>query len=135
MHGGMAEAALAIRGAPAELGSSQRAFLGVERSLTGRHWLERLDAASSNVALAMAQRHQIPDIVARVMAGRGVGVDEAPVFLAPSLKTLLPDPSVLTDMDRAAARIADAVMAGEHVAVFGDYDVDGASSSALLARF
>ena len=104
----MAEAALAIRGNPAELGTNHRAFLGVERSLTGRHWSERLDVAGSNAALAMAQRHQIPDIVARVMAGRGVGVDEAPAFLAPSLKTLLPDPSVLTDMDVAAARIADA---------------------------
>jgi single-stranded-DNA-specific exonuclease len=131
----MAEAAVAIRDNPTESGGGRRAFLGVERSLTGRHWSERLDLAGSNAALAMAQRHQIPDVVARVMAGRGVAVDEAPAFLAPSLKTLLPDPSVLTDMDLAAARIADAVTAGEHLAVFGDYDVDGASSAALLTRF
>ena len=111
------------------------AFLGVERSLTGRHWTGRLDAESAAIATAIAQRDQIPEIVARVLAARGVGVDDAAAFLDPTLKRLLPDPSVLTDMDKAAARIADAVVAGEPIAVFGDYDVDGASSSALLARF
>ncbi len=105
-----------IRGGPAAAGADRRAFLGVERSLGGRRWLERLDAAGSNVALAIAQRHQIPDVVARVLAGRGVGADEAPAFLAPSLKALMPDPSVLTDMEAAAERIADAVMAGERIA-------------------
>ena len=131
----MTQAALTIRGGPADAGPDRRAFLGVARSLTGRQWRERLDAAGSNVALAIAQRHRINDIVARIMAGRGVGVDEAPAFLTPSLKALMPDPSVLTDMATAAGRIADAIMAGERIAVFGDYDVDGASSAALLARF
>ncbi len=131
----MAQAPLTIRGGKAGAGSDRRTFLGVERSLSGRQWFERLDTAGGNTALAIAQRHEIPDVVARVLAGRGVGVDEAPGFLAPSLKTLMPDPSVLTDMATAAARIADAVMAGERIAVFGDYDVDGAASAALLARF
>ena len=131
----MAQAVPTIRGGPADAGPDRRTFLGVERSLSGRHWFERLDAAGSNTALAIAQRHQVHDVVARVLAGRGIGVDEAPGFLAPSLKTLMPDPSVLTDMDPAAERIADAVMRGEQIAVFGDYDVDGASSAALLARF
>ncbi len=116
-------------------GADHRIFLGVERSLSGRHWIERLDAAGANAALAIAQRHQVNDIVARVLAGRGVGVDDAPGFLAPSLKTLTPDPSLLTDMDKAAERIADAITGGESIAIFGDYDVDGASSAALLARF
>ena len=132
---GMTQAPLTIRGGPAEAGPGGRVFLGVERSFTGRQWSERLDAAGSNTALAIAQRHQIHDVVARVLAGRGIGVDEAPDFLAPTLKALLPDPSVLTDMDAAAARIAAAVMVGEPIAIFGDYDVDGASSAALLARF
>ncbi len=83
----------------------------------------------------MAQRHEIPDLVSRVLAGRGVGVDDAPTFLTPSIRALMPDPSVLTDMDAVAARIADAIAAAEKVAIFGDYDVDGATSSALLARF
>ena len=73
--------------------------------------------------------------MARVLAGRGVAADDAPAFLTPTLKTLMPDPSTLTDMDKAAARIADAIVAGEQIAIFGDYDVDGASSSALMARF
>ena len=111
------------------------AFLGVERSLTGRIWKARLGPAEAAAATAIAQRHAIPDVVARVLAARGVGIDEAPAFLDPTLKRLMPDPSVLTDMDKAAVRIADAVVAGEPVAIFGDYDVDGASSAALFARF
>ena len=118
-----------------EAGPARRRFLGVEHSLTGRVWTERLDEAGSLAASAMAQRDGIPELVARVMAGRGVAIEDAAGFLVPSLRALMPDPSTLTDMDAAAARIADAVIAGESVAIFGDYDVDGASSSALLARF
>jgi single-stranded-DNA-specific exonuclease len=114
---------------------ADRAFLGVERSLTGRRWVGRLDEAEARNAVTIAQRHALPDIVARVLAGRGVAVDDVPHFLEPALKRLLPDPSVLTAMDDAAARIADAVIAGESMAVFGDYDVDGATSSALFARY
>ncbi len=115
--------------------AAHRAFLGVERSLTGRRWVERLDAEGARQAAAIAQRHQLSDIVARVLAGRGVAPDDVPSFLDPALKRLLPDPSVLTDLDKAAARIADAVIGKQSVAVFGDYDVDGASSSALAARY
>jgi single-stranded-DNA-specific exonuclease len=112
-----------------------RPFLGVEDSLTGRRWIERLDPAGGAAALAIAQRNEVPELVARVLAGRGVSPADAATFLTPSLKALMPDPSVLTDMERAAERIADAVTAQEPVAVFGDYDVDGAASSALLTRF
>jgi single-stranded-DNA-specific exonuclease len=112
-----------------------RAFLGVDRSFTGRRWVSRLDEAEARVAATIAQRHAVPDIVARVLAGRGVAADDVPHFLEPALKRLLPDPSVLTAMDAAAARIADAVVAGEAMAVFGDYDVDGATSAALFARY
>jgi single-stranded-DNA-specific exonuclease len=73
--------------------------------------------------------------VARVLAGRGISADATPDFLEPSLKSLMPDPSVLTDMEALTARIADAIAAGEKIAIFGDYDVDGATSAALLARF
>src|SRR5579872_831636 len=89
---------------------SHRPFLGVTRSLTGRLWVDRLDGAGANMALAIAQRQGIPDIVARILAGRGVDADGAPAFLTPTLKALLPDPSRLIDMDRAAARIADAIV-------------------------
>lgn len=86
-------------------------------------------------ALAIAQGHGVPDIVARVLAGRGVSAEQTERFLDPTIRDLLPDPASLTDMDKAAARIAGAIMAREKVAIFGDYDVDGAASSALLKRF
>ena len=109
------------------------AFLGVERSLSGRPWRAR--ACDERLALALAQRLSVPDIIGRVLAGRCVPVEDAADFLAPRLRSLLPDPSCLRDMDTAAARLAAAVKAGERVVLFGDYDVDGASSVALLRRF
>jgi single-stranded-DNA-specific exonuclease len=112
-----------------------RAFLDVERSLTGRRWQGRLDAREENVALAMTQRAGVPELLARVLAGRGVEADDVDSYLDPSIKRLLPDPFTLTAMELAALRIADAVTLGESVAIFGDYDVDGATASALLARY
>ncbi len=107
--------------------------LGVERSISGRLWRERLE--DWGAAAALAQSHGLPEIVARVLAARGVAAGEVETFLNPTLRVLLPDPSQLRDMDRAAARLARAIQAGESVAVFGDYDVDGATSAALLHRF
>ncbi|KAB7740097.1 single-stranded-DNA-specific exonuclease RecJ [Parvibaculum sedimenti] len=115
------------------MGEGTAHFLGVERSLTGRAWVSRL--ADDRLALAISQREGLPEIVARVLAGRGVAPEDCAAYLNPSLKNLLPDPSSLLDMDRASRRIAEAIMRGEKVAVFGDYDVDGATSSALLKRF
>ena len=112
----------------------QRAFLGVERSILGNRWVARLDQAGQNRALAMAQTQGIPDLIARVMAGRGVGVEEATAFLDPTIRGLMPDPYTMTDCEEAAQRLLQAVKAGESVAIFGDYDVDGAASSALLFR-
>lgn len=109
-----------------------RHFLGVSRSLTGRAWRARLDARGEAIATAIAQRGIASENLARVLAGRGVGVEAAPAYLAPSLRQDLPDPSSLTDMDAAASRLADAVQRGESIAIFGDYDVDGATSAALL---
>lgn len=109
-------------------------MLGVVRSASGRIWLPRVSGAAAQTALAIAQRHGIPEIIARVLAGREVGVDEAAAFLDPTLRRLMPDPSTLTDMDCAAERIARAVISGEPIAIFADYDVDGATSAAVLAR-
>ena len=111
------------------------AFLGVDNSVRGFFWKERLSGHDHAIATAIAQRHGLPELLGRVLAGRGVGIDDVPVFLDPSLKALMSDPSDLRDMTKAAARIADAIQKGEQVAVFGDYDVDGACSSALMARF
>ena len=108
-------------------------FLGVARSLKGRVWRER--GGDERAAAAIAQREGLPDIAARVLANRGVTPEAAAAFLKPRLQTSLPDPSSLRDMDLAAERLADAVESGETVAVFADYDVDGATSAALLSRF
>lgn len=91
--------------------------------------------ADERLATALRQTLALPDCVARILASRGVGPEEAEAFLNPSLRTSIPDPSHLLDMDPAAERIASAVMRGETLAIFGDYDVDGATSSALLAQY
>lgn len=111
------------------------AYMGVERSLLGRPWRARLDRAGEAVAEAMTQAHGVDPALARVLAGRGVGAMTVSRYLDPTLRDLMPDPSALTDMDAAVARLADAIAAGEQVAVFGDYDVDGACSAALLVDY
>jgi single-stranded-DNA-specific exonuclease len=115
--------------------SESRLFLGVENSATGRAWRDRLDERGAARALAIAQRHDLPELLARILAGRNVEADAVDAFLDPSIKRAMPDPNVLTAMKEAAERIADAVTRGESVAIFGDYDVDGATSVALLARY
>ena len=112
---------------------SPPAFLGVRHSLTGKLWRDRLDARGTARALAIAQRYQLPDMLARVVAGRDVAIEDVPDFLDPTIRKLMPDPFTVTQMEAAAKRIADAVARGEKVAIFGDYDVDGATSAALLA--
>lgn len=109
------------------------AFLGVERSLTGRRW--QATGGDERLALTLSQRLSLPEVVGRVLAARDIGLEQAESFLFPTLRDLLPDPSHLKDMDKAAARVAQAVMDAEPVGIFGDYDVDGATSSALLATF
>lgn len=121
-----------IAGAASETG---RTVLGVTRSANGQIWRERLTQAQSLTALAMAQRFGLADVIARVMAARDVALEEAEAFLDPTLKGLMPDPSSLVHMDQAVARVADAVQSGTRIAIFGDYDVDGATSSALLSRY
>jgi len=108
-------------------------FLGIERSVCGRLW--RLRDADAGLAAAISERHGLSEIVGRLLAQRGVGIDEAPGFLAPRLREGLPDPAHLRDMDRAVARLLRAVQEAEPIVVFGDYDVDGATSAALLLRF
>jgi single-stranded-DNA-specific exonuclease len=107
--------------------------LGIARSISGRRWIWR--EGEARTGLAIAQRLGLDEVVARLLAGRGVGIEEAAHFLEPTLRALLPDPSRLVDMDAAADRLARAVRQGETVAVFGDYDVDGACSAALMSGF
>ncbi len=119
--------------APGMLTASPGTVLGVTQSLSGRRWLWR--TGEERVAAAIAQKLALPEIVGRLLAARGIGIDAAADFLEPTLRVLLPDPSAMTDMDIAADRLADAVRRGETVAVFGDYDVDGACSAALMVGF
>jgi single-stranded-DNA-specific exonuclease len=111
------------------------AFLGVTRSLTDRLWRDRLDARGAARALAIVQRYQLPEMLARLLAGRNVEIDAVADFLDPTIRKLMPDPFTVTQMEVAATRIADAAVRGEKVAIFGDYDVDGATSAALLAWY
>ncbi len=114
---------------------STPALLGVEHSARGFRWIERLDPGRGLAATAIAQAHGLPELLGRVLAARGAEIQTASRYLDPALKTLLPDPSRLQDMEKAAARFASAVKTKESIAVFGDYDVDGAASVALIERF
>ena len=109
------------------------ALLSVEHSITGRRWVQR--PADERGALAISQQLGVPDIVGRILAARGIPPEGAESYLEPRLRDLLPDPSHLRDMDAAVARLVRAVRGGELIAIFGDYDVDGATSAALLLRF
>lgn len=112
-----------------------RTIFDVSRSVTDRVWLDRLDDPARAVALAMVQHHGMSDVVARILAGRNVPIEALPAYLDPRLRDLMPDPFELTAMEPAALRIAGAIERNEIIAIFGDYDVDGASSAALLAGF
>ena len=111
--------------------------LGVARSVAGRRWIwpaaGPADDGHERLGLAMAQRLELPELIGRLLAARGHGLDSAAHYLEPTLRALLPDPSCLLDMDLAAARLARAVECRETVGVFGDYDVDGACAAAVLA--
>ncbi len=107
--------------------------LDVGNSVLGKHWC--LQLYDEMHALGLTQKYSIPEILGRILASRGFDMDTAENFLNPSLKSMMPDPSHLLDMDKAVDRIVQAIQNSEKIAVFGDYDVDGATSSAVLFRF
>ena len=107
-------------------------FLGISRSLAGKRWRQR--SGDDRLGMALAQRLGIPEVMGRIIAARGVEPEAVNRYLAPTLRDFLPDPSRLKDMDLAVARLARALEGNELIAIFGDYDVDGATSSALLQR-
>jgi single-stranded-DNA-specific exonuclease len=106
-------------------------FLGVDASLTGRRWVGP-DIEVTRASEVLDQQTSLPPALCQVLARRGVGPAEAEMFLAPSLRDLLPDPRSLRDMEKAATRFLAAVKARQRIAIFADYDVDGGSSAALL---
>ena len=113
--------------------TSSSAFLGVENSATGRVWQMR--PYDERQSLALSQRFTLPDVIARSLSARGVGLDDATAFLDPRLRDLMPNPSRFQDMDAASSRFVAAIQQNQKIAVYGDYDVDGATSAALLIRF
>src|SRR5262245_57954480 len=112
------------------INSTRRLFLGVERSACGRVWRDRLDERGAARALAIAQRHDdVPELLARILAARGVEVDAVARFLDPTVRALMPDPDSLADARAAATRLAAAVARGQPVALFGRYNGAGAPSA------
>jgi single-stranded-DNA-specific exonuclease len=109
------------------------AAFAVERSFGGKRWTLR-HAADDDVH-ALERAGGISPFLARLLAGRGVHAEELPNILSPTLKQLLPEPLSLKDMDKAVARVRQAIERGENIAVFGDYDVDGSCASALVSEF
>src|SRR5262245_28527725 len=97
--------------------ASTRLFLDVERSVLGRAWRDRLDERATARALTIMQRHGLPELLARILAGRDVEPDAVEVFLDPTVKRLMPDPYVVADMEAVALRMADAVQRVERVAI------------------
>ncbi|KTT94487.1 recombinase RecJ [Sphingomonas yabuuchiae] len=102
--------------------------LGIAQSILGQPWRWRALAADARDGLG----HD--DLVSQLLLARGCPPDEIEAHRTPSIRGFMPDPSIFRDMDRAAARLADAVVAREPIAIFGDYDVDGATSAAVLVR-
>ena len=111
----------------------KEAALGVEKSLTSQFWVAQ--EVPTDVVAEIVRTSGGPEIVARLLALRQVKPENVSFFLQPSFRNHLPDPYVLRDMEKAAERIAQAVLHKEKIGVFGDYDVDGATSSAVLTQF
>ena len=108
-------------------------FEETQKSIGGNLW--KLLQADERAVELMMQKFNLPYLIARILVLRGVGVDEAGSFLEPKIQKLMPNPDVLKDMNKAAKRIAQAVMTQEQIAIIGDYDVDGATSSSVLRLF
>ncbi len=102
-------------------------------SVSGKIWQFR--NCDERQALAITQRYDLSPSVGQLLSNRGVALEDVPSFLEPTLRQLMPDPSHLKDLDQAVDRVIAALKAGEKIAVFGDYDVDGGTSCALLHRY
>ena len=110
-------------------------FLGVSQSALGQAWFDSLDRDDANKALTISQKFGLNALLARILAARSVEEEDAVDYLTPTLKKLMPNPTKFVDMEKAAARLVKAIENKEQVAIFGDYDVDGACSSAILSKF
>ena len=117
---------------PAELRGAAQYALGVSHSFSGRAWRFRPFDEAQSRALSLSGTSAA---LAQILAARGVTRDGVESFLEPRLKTLLPEPYRIAHMESAVSRFADAIGKKETIAVFGDYDVDGACAAALLVKY
>lgn len=104
-----------------------------KKSLGGNLWVKT--SVDERQTEMLCQRSGLPYLICRILASRGITAEGVESFLNPKLQNLMPNPSCLKDMDKAAKRLAAAVWAGEKIGIIGDYDVDGATSSSVLRRF
>lgn len=103
------------------------------KSVSGAEWV--IVAPSERDVLTLTQKFNLPEILARIISSRNISVEQAEEFLSPTIRQSMPDPFHLLDMEKASERIASAVINQENIVIYGDYDVDGATSSALLKRY
>ena len=108
-------------------------FLGVEKSIRNQSWLDRLD--NSRDALTISQRYGLSEIIGRILAARDVKIDEVDTWLNPTLRELMPSPDTVVDLVKGAGRVVEAISNDEQIAIIGDYDVDGISSTTILTQF
>jgi len=114
-------------------GENKNFFLDVKQSIRGQAWVSRLD--NNRTALAISQRFGLSEIVGRILAGRQVELDMVDIWLNPTLRELMPAPETVVDLIKGAQRIVDAVQQNKQIAIIGDYDVDGISSTSILTQF
>jgi single-stranded-DNA-specific exonuclease len=105
----------------------------VIQSVTGKNW--RLKPVNEKRLLTILQKHSITEALARIVSHKDLDINDISSYLEPKLKELVPDPFHLLDMDKAVSRTIKAIKDKEKICVFGDYDVDGATASALLKNF
>ena len=115
------------------MAAERQYFLDVKNSLRNQAWLPRLE--QTRQALAISQRFGLSEIIGRILAGRGVELDDVDLWLNPTLRDLMPAPDTVVDLVKGAGRVVQAICGGEQIAVLGDYDVDGISSSSILLQF
>ena len=114
-----------------------KTVLGTEISIGGRRWSQKLNEGieTERLVYTIVQRYDLPEIIARLLVARDVSLENVNGFLNPKIRDIMPDPSSLMDMDVAVDRLVKAISDNELIGLFADYDVDGATSSALLKMY
>ncbi len=105
----------------------------MKKSISGKYWTNA--KCNEYIVETIRQKHNVSDFLARLLYLQGISIDNISDFLIPTIKNSLPDPFHLLDMDKAVKRVITAIEKQEQICIFGDYDVDGATSSALLKSY